>query len=404
MKIYVTTDGCEVGSLYSKYVYQFFLKSNSGTVSTADPSEADLLIFYGCGLTESQEEKSIRMINALKSEMKPSARIVVWGCFSKQNPESLKKNFGGPLIGPSDMHAFEEILRQATNVPKCSSTLEIPDVNFPITETLDSGSSLVTLRDVQYSLTRAIFFHFDSPIFYVRVAEGCTSNCTYCSEHLVWGKVKSKPIEKVISEFKAGLQKGYRLFDLCAEDFGAYGVDIGLNACELLNRLIDLSDDENFRIIINELSPVYLKKLFSDFDKIFATGKIDTLGVQVESGSDRILKLMGRQYKAADWRNMMLYVNRKHPRINLATHFMVGFPTETDEDFKATMRLLDFPLFLKNVTVYKFYANPHVPAAKLSGQILESVIDMRAKKLQRKFLFSYPLNMVIRQSYKLAKS
>jgi len=83
---------------------------------------------------------------------------------------------------------------------------------------------------------------------------------------------------------------------------------------------------------------------------------------------------------------------------------MVGFPTETEEDFKATMRLLNFPLFLKNVTIYKFSANPHVPAAKLSGQIPKRVIEMRAEKLQRKFLSSYPLNMTIRYSYLLAKN
>ena len=99
----------------------------------------------------------------------------------------------------------------------------------------------------------------------------------------------------------------------------------------------------------------------------------------------------------------MLYINRKYPRINLATHFMVGFPTETEEDFKATMGLLNFPLFLKNVTIYKFSANPHVPAAKLRGQIPKSVIEMRAKKLQRKFLFRYPLNLAIRYSYSMSR-
>jgi len=404
MKIYVTTDGCEVGRLSSRNVYRFLSEFNSEIIYTADFREADLVVFYACGLTRSQENNSIDLIASLKHDMKPSARIVVWGCLPKQNPELLKKNFDGPMIGPSDMHVFEEILTQTMNVPKLSKSLEIPEVHIPIMQTLESDSSPISLEYMRYVLSRAIFFDFGAPPFYVRVAEGCTSNCTYCSEHLVWGKVKSKPFDKVISEFEDGLKKGYRLFELCAEDFGAYGVDIGLNACDLLKRLVDLSDDSSYKIIINQLSPPYLRNMYSDFDKIFATGKISRLGVQVESGSDRILKLMGRnQYKAADWRNMMLAISRKHPRINLATHLMVGFPSETEEDFKATMELIDFPLFLKNLTVYKFYANLNVPAFRLKNQIPQSVIDLRAERLQRKFLSLYGVNLAMRYSYSIAR-
>ena len=149
MKIYVATDGCEVGQLYSNYVNQFFLKFSSEIINIPDPAEADLVIFYACGLTEKQEEKSIGLIASLKSKMKPSARFVVWGCLSKQNPELLKKNFEGSLIGPSELIAFEEILKQTMNVTKCSSTVEIPDVNIPITEKLDSSSSSIKLRNIR---------------------------------------------------------------------------------------------------------------------------------------------------------------------------------------------------------------------------------------------------------------
>jgi tRNA-2-methylthio-N6-dimethylallyladenosine synthase len=215
--------------------------------------------------------------------------------------------------------------------------------------------------------------------------------------------VKSKDPQKIISEFQAGLKGGHRLFELCAEDVGAYGVDIGLDAIDLLELLVDLSDDPSYKIVINQLSPVHLKRLFSGFDKIFATGKISRLGVQVESGSERILKLMGRSHsKAADWRNMMLYINKKHPRIDLATHFLVGFPTETEEDFQATMRLMNFPLYLKNVTVYRFWANPHVPALRLKGQIPQNVIKSRADRLQLKFYETYFLNLAVHNSYLLS--
>jgi MiaB/RimO family radical SAM methylthiotransferase len=409
MKIYVTNNGCEVGQLYSTYIQQLFLNNDQTIIKTTNPREADLIIFYACGLTETKEEKSLDAITTLKSMMKPSARLLVWGCLSKQNPESLKNKYSGPLLGPSDMNFFEEILRQTTNEPKCSNIPQIPDANLPIEgEALQPISS--TKQNIMYRVfgfldgyLSQLFFKANSSLFYLRVAEGCTSHCTYCSERLVWGAVKSKPIKKVISEFERGLEKGYTSFFLCAEDFGAYGVDIGLKATDLLKQLVDVGKDKNYGIIINELSPPYLKNMLPDFEKIFATGRISTLGVQVESGSNRILKLMGRQYKAEEWRNLMLRINRNFPSINLSTHFMVGFPTETEEDFNATMKLLDFPLLLKDILIFKFSSRPNIPAAKLSGQISQSVIDLRARRLQRKFWYTYPLNLAIRYPYSLIK-
>ncbi|MCJ7633974.1 radical SAM protein [Candidatus Bathyarchaeota archaeon] len=409
MKIYVTNNGCEVGKLYSSYIQQLFLNSGPTIIKTADVREADLIIFYACGLTETKEEKSLNSIATLKSMMKPSARFFVWGCLSKQNPESLKNKYSGPMLGPSDIGFFEEILRQTTNESKCSNINQIPDANLPIEEEALQPISTIK-QNIMYRVfgdldgyLRQLFFKSNSSTFYLRVAEGCTSHCTYCSERLVWGTVKSKPSEKVISEFESGLEKGYTSFFLCAEDFGAYGVDIGLKATDLLKQIVEVGNGKNYKIIINELSPPYLKNMLSDFEKIFATGKISTLGVQVESGSNRILKLMGRQYKAEEWRNLMLRINRNFPSINLSTHFMVGFPTETEEDFNATMKLLDFPLLLADILIFKYSARPNIPAARLAGQIPQSIIELRARRLQRKFWYTYPLNIAIRYAYSLIK-
>ena len=174
MKIHVTTDGCEVGRLSSQNIYRFFSTFDAEIVYTSDPKEADLIVFYACGLTKGQEEKSMGLIAAFKKEAKPSARIVVWGCLPKQNPELLKMGFDGPLIGPSDSQAFEEIIAEMVEVPKISSSLEIPDVHIPITQML-SNESPVKLRYLRHILSRAIFFGFESSPYYVRIAEGCTT-------------------------------------------------------------------------------------------------------------------------------------------------------------------------------------------------------------------------------------
>jgi tRNA A37 methylthiotransferase MiaB len=198
-----------------------------------------------------------------------------------------------------------------------------------------------------------------------------------------------------MSEFQKGLKNGYTRFFLCAEDLGAYGTDTGHTASDLLNKLVNFDSEKEYKIIINEMSPPYLKTAFSDFKEILATGKIESVGCQVESGSSRILKLMGRNYSAEEWRKCMLYINTNFPKVGLTTHFMVGFPTETNEDFEATLKLLDYPLFLKEIAIFKFSASWRVPASRLPKQVPETIKELRYRKLQSKFLHMYTLNTVI---------
>jgi tRNA A37 methylthiotransferase MiaB len=411
MKIYITTNGCEVGQLYSMHVQQFFMKNIPELIVTEDPREADLIVLYGCGLTEAKERNSLFIAKKLKSMMNPSARLIVWGCLSKQNPKALAKSYGGPIIGPSDMGFFEELLEKTIERP-CIFPMKIADANIPLSpapETYKLRGRLSRPRErvrkfnivndyilptVNWYSSRLVNRN-TQPIFYIRVAEGCTSHCTYCSERLVWGPVKSRSIEKIMSEFQKGLKNGYTRFFLCAEDLGAYGTDTGHTASDLLNKLVNFDSEKEYKIIINEMSPPYLKTAFSDFKEILATGKIESVGCQVESGSSRILKLMGRNYSAEEWRKCMLYINTNFPKVGLTTHFMVGFPTETNEDFEATLKLLDYPLFLKEIAIFKFSASWRVPASRLPKQVPETIKELRYRKLQSKFLHMYTLNTVI---------
>jgi tRNA-2-methylthio-N6-dimethylallyladenosine synthase len=143
------------------------------------------------------------------------------------------------------------------------------------------------------------------------------------------------------------------------------------------------------------MNPGDLKKMLPDLEKIFASGKIEALGCQVESGSDRIIGLMGRKYTAEDWRNCMLRINREFPFIRLSTHIMIGFPTETEQDFEATLKLLDFPLFIDWLGAFVFSPRPTVYASRLPGQVPEKVKQLRLKKLFRKYLYMYTINAAI---------
>jgi len=403
LKVYVTTNGCEEGQLSSMYVEQFFRK-NKLTI-TRIPSQADLMIFYACGLTEQKEKDSLMLIRKLQARMKPTARLIVWGCLSKINPQLLATVYNGPLIGPRDTSFFEGILEKTfvpfnvisanTLVSWQTSGLYEHHYAPPFTD------AVIRLKHFMVKLWNTWFLRhqeLQNAPFFIRVATGCTGHCTYCSERCSWGRINSKPINKIISEFKLGLQNGYNRFVLLATDLGPYGTDIGYTLYDLLRKMVQIYNQKNYKIILDQLNPFYLKEMFSDLEEIFDSGKVEVLCCPVQSGSNRILRLMSRMYTAEEWREHMLRINRRFPNIRLWTHFMVGFPTETDEDFRATLKLLDYPLFLHNAVIFKFSKRPKVYASRIPGQVSDEIKELRYKKLLQRYVYMYALNVAIKKT------
>jgi len=399
--VYVTTNGCDEGQLKSMDVQRFFVRN--GFEVTADPTQADFVIFYACGLTNEKEKHSQLMIRRLQAQKRDTARFILWGCLTKQNPKCLAGIYDGPLIGPRDISFFNSVLGD--------TAVTIEDVSANTVVQKETAGQEEVCPRIAYDPVLDILFHlrkqvdlvrlprrkwlFDAKSFFIRVAEGCTGNCTYCSERAAWGRIKSKPIEKILEEFKRGLQKGYDRFFLVAPDLGSYGADIGCNVADLLKEMVKIEERRNYQIILNQMNPVDLKRMLPQLEEVLASGKIEALGCQVESGSDRILELMGRKYTAKDWRESMLRINKKFPSVRLSTHIMIGFPTETDQDFEATMKLLDFPLFIDWVGFFLFSPRPSVYASRLPGQVPEKVKEQRYKKLFQKYVIQYTLNVAI---------
>jgi MiaB/RimO family radical SAM methylthiotransferase len=397
LKVYISTNGCEEAQLSSAYVEQF-LRKNKVAV-TKDPAEADLILFYACGLTKQSEKDSLMVIRSLKAKMKPSAKLLVWGCLSKINPQILSTIYEGPMIGPKDISFFEKLLENTTiRFEDISANTLIPRETFEIYNSHNDALVNATflfkkIVDKLHLLKQRISW---AQTYYIRVATGCTGHCTYCSERCALGKIRSRPLDKIISEFERGLQKGYNLFFLVATDLGAYGKDIGYTLLDVLSKMIENNYKRNYKIILDQINPYYVKEMLLDLKEIFASGKIQSLCSPVQSGSNRILKLMGRTYRAEEWRECMLKISRDFPNIGLKTHFMVGFPTETDEDFKETLKLLDPPLFLDGIGIFKFSVRPTTYASWLPEQVSEEVKELRYRKLLQKYARMYVLNFTSR--------
>jgi threonylcarbamoyladenosine tRNA methylthiotransferase CDKAL1 len=205
-------------------------------------------------------------------------------------------------------------------------------------------------------------------------------------------------MSQIISDLELGLRQGYNTISLISTDVGAYGRDIGCTLSDLLDKMVHINSKGNFKIVLNQVDPFYLKEMLPDLVEIFRSGKISALNCPVQSGSNRILRLMGRPYRAEEWRECMIRINSEFPSIRLSTHFMVGFPKETEEDFAATLKLLEYPLFLDSIVIFKFSARPAVYASKMSDQLSEKTKELRRRKILQKYAHAYLLNSPIRMA------
>ncbi len=225
----------------------------------------------------------------------------------------------------------------------------------------------------------------DPSIFYIKVSTGCHSNCAYCAIKKSRGMTKSKPIPKVVAEFRTGLQQGFKKFSLLGTDLSSYGMDIGCTLNDLLKELIREKGD--FKISLRNINPGNFKRLIDDFLPLLSSNKIEYLEMAAESGSDRIIKLMNRTYTIAEFKEMVSKIRKAYPQFILRTQLIAGFPTETEEEFQETMNLVDDVVF-DFVEVYEFSERKGTIAEKLEPKVPDNIKKRRYMKLYRKAILN----------------
>jgi tRNA A37 methylthiotransferase MiaB len=219
-----------------------------------------------------------------------------------------------------------------------------------------------------------------SSVWPVVASKGCTHNCSYCAVRIARGKFRSKPINSILEEIRTGVEKGYDRALLIGEGLGSYGVDF--KDATSLSSLIESIDSENLPVQIGfwYVDCFMLPQAVSALERLAEKERLFFISTPLQSGSKRILDLMNRDY-SLDKSLEILGRFRKYPKLIIATGFMVGFPTETEEDFLASVALAEKGHF-DNATVYRYSPRPGTAAAKLEDNVPESVKRYRQKTLE----------------------
>lgn len=356
---FIYTLGCKVNQYESEAIAEGLEKS--GFLISQKPTGCDVYIINTCTVTAESDRKARQFIRrAIKSNK--NAYILVTGCMAQSRSEQAEAIEGVDYIcGSSNkMSVVEEALELIKLGKKRSSPkISVPDL---------SSASFEPMTIEKFSRTRA----------YIKVEDGCENRCSYCAIPNARGPIRSKPLSEVLCEVRRLTEGGCREIVITGIETASYGRDLG--GIGIADLLLEIDKIENVgRIRIGSIDPSVMTE---DFVEKIKRVKCLTphFHLSMQSGSNRILGLMRRKYnREMAWRNIE-NLKRNMKDVMLTTDFIVGFPTETEEDFEDTLDFARRAEFL-DMHVFAYSKRSGTPASEMTGQVSEDIKKRRSATL-----------------------
>ncbi|MEM0362986.1 MAG: tRNA (N(6)-L-threonylcarbamoyladenosine(37)-C(2))-methylthiotransferase [Sulfolobaceae archaeon] len=355
--IYIETYGCALNRADS-YVMMTLLKSE-GYNFVEKPEDADIIILNTCVVRLETEE---RMKQRIKELNKLSKKLIVAGCMSSAEPATvLSISPNSSLIGPQ---AVEKIV----DVVKSEDRKVI----------LEGDRALITPRV------------FEGKIAIIPIADGCAGNCNFCITKLARRKLRSYPLREIVESAKYAIQNNAKEIELTAQDTAAYGLDLGgtINLADVVNKVAEIDGD--FMIRIGMMTPEQAMRIVDDIIEVLKNPKVyKFIHLPVQSGDDRVLKLMNRKYTVDEYKELVLEIRRKIPFVNITTDIIIGHPGEDEEAFNNTLSLMK-ELRFERIHLAMYSLRPNTRSASMP-QVPDSVKKQRmqiANKLYEDIGFS----------------
>lgn len=321
--LYIETWGCQMNEYDSNRMADL-LKSTHGLEKVDSAEQASVVLLNTCSIREKAQEKVFSRLGQWKKlkDKNPEMIFGVGGCVASQEGELIKRRvpFIDVIFGPQTLHRLPELINQAKHTKKLSM-----DISFPTIEKFDN------LPEPSV----------DGPSAYLSIQEGCSKYCKYCIVPYTRGEEVDRPFDDVIEEAATLAEKGVREITLLGQNVNAYrgkmfdGTQASL--ATLITYIAEIDGIDRIRFTTSHPTE------FGD-DLIQAYRDVPELAnhlhLPVQSGSDNVLQHMGRGHTALEYIERIHKLKQVRPDITISSDFIVGYPTETEEDFQQTMELV----------------------------------------------------------------
>jgi MiaB-like tRNA modifying enzyme len=348
-KIYVKAYGCSASFSDSEMISGMI--ANGGHTLVQNSKESDLNVIVTCSVKDATANKMIHNIKSLNS-----SPLIVAGCLPKAERSTVEKfSQNASLMGPNSI----------------KNTLDI------IQATLD-GKKIVALSDDdddgKIGLPKV---RLNPAVGIVQIASGCMSECTFCQTKLSKGDLASYRVGDIVRQVESEIKDGCKEIWLTSTDNGCYGFDIGSDLPELVDAIATIPED--FKIRIGMMNPMYMPRIRDGLLNSFENPKVyKFLHVPVQSGSNNVLHDMKRGHTAETFKDITHKFRKKFGEFTISTDVIVGFPTETQKDFQATLSLLS-ETKPDVVNLSRYSARPGTVSSQEMEQLDVSLVKKRSK-------------------------
>ncbi len=349
MKFYIETFGCKVNFYESNFINEKLISYGYENVNNF--LDANIIIINTCSVTHNADNKSLKFFRRVKREH-PNAYLVVCGCSSQYD---YNKYFGANIILGN------------------SSKREIPEL---IINNFNKENLVKIYKPSTFLFDDMKITTFINKRAFIKIQDGCNNFCSYCIIPYLRGRIRSKNYTEIMEEITNLSNNDFKEIVLTGINTGAY-FDSNKNLTALIN---DISDLDNIKRI--RLSSIEVTEIGDDFLNMLKNNNkfSDHLHIPLQTGSDKILKVMNRKYSLEEYENMIKKIRNIRPNINITTDVIVGHPNETEDDFRKTLSFIETIGFGK-VHVFPYSNRIGTRASKMENQNKREDIKRRSKEL-----------------------
>ncbi|MBN3859712.1 tRNA (N6-isopentenyl adenosine(37)-C2)-methylthiotransferase MiaB [Neisseriaceae bacterium PsAf] len=346
-KVYIRTFGCQMNEYDSDKMVSV-LADNEECQKTDKPEEADIILFNTCSVREKAQEKVFSDLGRIKHLKYNNQNLIigVGGCVASQEGEKIVRRapYVDVVFGPQTLHRLPQLIDQKHKTGKSQVDITFPEIekfdHLPPAE-VKGGSAFISIM------------------------EGCSKYCSFCVVPYTRGEEFSRPLEDVLTEIMELVDQGVKEINLLGQNVNAYRGSVSdgstCDFASLLRIVHEIPEIERIRFTTShprEFTDAIIE-CYRDLPKL-----VSHLHLPIQSGSDRVLAAMKRGYTALEYKSIIRKLRKIRPDLCLSSDFIVGFPTETDEEFEKTLKLVqDIAFDLSFVFIYS--PRPGTPAADL---------------------------------------